>query len=150
MHWILQGSDERFMDFVKQSLVFKSKHPKTRRFHLLTRVGASGDRGGQVGARWERVGTGGTKWERASEFQRPLFHLYNHDGTFQVQNHQGEHVNHDTLSSQRFRVSYSVFKMDFPERNFISFQIISQICSGYGISRIATNLFSLNEKVCIA
>ena len=62
MHWILQGSDERFMDFVKQSLVFKSKHTKTHKNKAISSFDSGGSewgQGGQVGARWERVGTGG-------------------------------------------------------------------------------------------
>ena len=64
-----KGSDERFMDFVKQSLVFKSKHTKTPKNKAISsfdsggsewgqggQVGASGDGGDEMGA-GERIPT---------------------------------------------------------------------------------------------
>ena len=44
-----KGSDERFMDFVKQSLVFKSKHTKTHKNKAISSFDSGGSEWGQGG-----------------------------------------------------------------------------------------------------
>ena len=54
-----KGSDERFMDFVKQSLVFKLKHTKAHKNKAISSFDSGGSEWGQGGTGGSAVGASG-------------------------------------------------------------------------------------------